>query len=495
LKKILIVDDNAENLYFLEVLLKGKGFDVIKAKNGSEALELAYKSHPDLIISDILMPVMDGFALCRKCKTDEQLRHIPFVFYTATYTEPKDEKFALSLGAERFIIKPQELDSWTEILEGIFKNTISETKPLGEEMEYFRQYNEILFSKLEKKISDLETANSKLKENDETIRRNEEFLNNIIENIPDMIFVKDAETLRFVRFNKAGEELLGIDRQDLIGRSDYDFFPKEQADFFTQKDREVLAKKQMVDIPEELIQTKNMGERVLHTKKIPIIERDGKAHYLLGISEDITARKRAEASLIHTTERLRKALEGTIKAISLMLETRDPYTAGHQRRVASLARQIALEMALSNDIADTIEMAGAIHDIGKISVPAEILSKPGKLTDIENGLIRIHPQSGYDILKDVGLPYPVAEIALQHHERLNGSGYPQGLKGDQILLEARIICVADVVEAISSHRPYRPALGIEAGIEEIEKNKGILYDERVVDACHKLFREKGFVFE
>ncbi|MCX5816513.1 MAG: PAS domain S-box protein [Proteobacteria bacterium] len=211
--------------------------------------------------------------------------------------------------------------------------------------------------------------------------------------------------------------------------------------------------------------------------------------------EDITSRKLAEEELQQTTEKLRKSLSGTIQALSSTVETRDPYTAGHQRKVSNLARVIAQEMGLSNDTVDTIRMAGIIHDIGKISVPAEILSKGGTLTNIEMNLIKVHSQSGYDILKDVGLPYPIAEIVLQHHERLDGSGYPQGLKGEQILLETKIISVADVVEAIPSHRPYRPALGIDAALEEIENNKDILYDAQVVEACLKLFREKGFCFE
>jgi putative nucleotidyltransferase with HDIG domain len=181
--------------------------------------------------------------------------------------------------------------------------------------------------------------------------------------------------------------------------------------------------------------------------------------------------------------------------LSSTVETRDPYTAGHQRKVSNLARTIAQEMGLSSDTVDIIRMAGIIHDIGKISVPAEILSKPGKISDVEMKLIKVHSKSGYDILKDVGLPYPIAEVVIQHHERLDGSGYPQGLKDSQILLEARIISVADVVEAISSFRPYRPGFGIDVALEEIEKNKGILYDAEVVEACLKLFREKGFGFE
>jgi HD-GYP domain-containing protein (c-di-GMP phosphodiesterase class II) len=179
--------------------------------------------------------------------------------------------------------------------------------------------------------------------------------------------------------------------------------------------------------------------------------------------------------------------------MAVVVETRDPYTAGHQRRVSDLARAIATEMNLSRGRIDGIRVMGSIHDIGKISVPAEILSKPTKLTDIEFGLIKAHSSAGYDILKEIEFPWPVAEIVLQHHEKLNGFGYPRGLKGNEILPEAKIICVADVVEAMASHRPYRPALGIEKALEEIFQNRGILYDPDVVDACLRLFREKGYV--
>ena len=186
---------------------------------------------------------------------------------------------------------------------------------------------------------------------------------------------------------------------------------------------------------------------------------------------------------------------GTIQAMSSMVEIRDPYTAGHEKIVSMLARAIAQELGLPSDVVDNIRMAASIHDIGKISVPAEILSKPGRLTDLEMKLIQMHSQTGYDILKDVDLPYPIAQIVLQHHERLNGSGYPQGVKIGDILFETRIVSVADVVEAMASHRPYRPALGIDMALEEIEKNKGIFYDAVVVDACVRLFREKGFKLE
>ena len=212
----------------------------------------------------------------------------------------------------------------------------------------------------------------------------------------------------------------------------------------------------------------------------------GILHYE-GFCEDITDRRLS-------FERLRKALGATIYAISAAVEARDPYTAGHQSRVADLAQAIATEIGLPADRIEGLRLAATIHDLGKLSVPAELLTKPKKLLDIEFNLIKIHSQAGYDILKDIEFPWPIARIVLEHHERMNGSGYPNGLVGDQILLESRIVAVADVVESMASYRPYRPALGIEAALDEIEKNKGILYDSDVVDACHRLFSENRFAF-
>ncbi len=171
---------------------------------------------------------------------------------------------------------------------------------------------------------------------------------------------------------------------------------------------------------------------------------------------------------------------------------RDPYTADHQRRVAGLACAIAKEMGLSEKKIHTINLAAQVHDIGKICLPAEILSKPGLLSVAEFALVKSHCQAGYDILKPIEFPWPIAEIVLQHHERINGSGYPLGLSGNQILPEARILCVADVVEAIASHRPYRPALGIDRALEEIAMKKDVLYDGQAVDACHRVFHKGDF---
>ncbi len=215
-------------------------------------------------------------------------------------------------------------------------------------------------------------------------------------------------------------------------------------------------------------------------------------HFYTGIIRDITERKKAEESLKETLESLRKAVGATIQVMVTAVETRDPYTSGHQTRSADLARAIATEMGLPHEIIDAIRIAGSIHDIGKLSIPAEILSKPTKLSEIEFSLIKEHAHKGFEMLKDVESPWPLAEIVRQHHERMDGSGYPRNLKGEEILIEARILAVADVVEAMASHRPYRPGLGIDAALNEIEKNRGIFYDNTVADVCLRLFREKGF---
>jgi len=203
---------------------------------------------------------------------------------------------------------------------------------------------------------------------------------------------------------------------------------------------------------------------------------------------DITERKQAE-------EKLKKTMDATLETMSKIIEVKDPYTAGHQQRVSQLAVSISKELNFLQEQVEGIKIASLIHDIGKIGIPTEILNKSIALSDIEFSLIKAHSQIGYDILKSIDFSYPVAEIVLQHHEKIDGSGYPKGLKGDDISLEAKIICVADVVEAMSSHRPYRPALGSDKALEEISKNKGILYDTIVVNACVKLFKEKGFKWE
>ncbi len=218
-------------------------------------------------------------------------------------------------------------------------------------------------------------------------------------------------------------------------------------------------------------------------------------HSVADVLAGIIEQQHTDEKLSQTVSILRKTLGGTIQAMALTVETRDPYTAGHQRRVSNLARAIAYEMGLTQDQIEAVRTAGIVHDIGKISVPSEILSKPGEISKIEHSLINIHPQVGYDILKNISFPWPVAQIVLQHHERMDGSGYPAGLTKEAILIEARVLSVADVVEAMASHRPYRPSKGIQFALEEITKNRGTLYDPRVVDACLLLFQKKDFQYD
>ena len=236
------------------------------------------------------------------------------------------------------------------------------------------------------------------------------------------------------------------------------------------------------------------GIRWAITDRIPYKDKEGKVTGVTCLSKDITIQKRSEQKLQKAYQKLKKTMDATLNTISKIIEIEDPYTAGHQQRVSQLATSIARELNLSSNKVEGVKIASLVHDIGKIGIPFEILNRPGKLNDEEHNLIKRHSQTGYDILKSIDFSHPISQIVLQHHERSDGSGYPNHLKGNEILMEAKIIGVADVVEAMSSHRPYRPALGTDEALEEISKNKGILYDSEVVDVCLKLFKEKGFKF-
>jgi PAS domain S-box-containing protein len=299
-----------------------------------------------------------------------------------------------------------------------------------------------------------------------------------------------------VFLNDAGKKMLGISEEDIAQTNIMKVIPEHLRDKVQLEVLPSINKDGYWEGDLQYLNVKTGGLTDVHAITFKIADPEtGTLQLLANVSQDITERKRAEESLRGTLNSLRKAVGTTIQVMVSAVETRDPYTAGHQIRSADLARAIAIEMGLPQEKIDGIRMAGSIHDIGKLSIPAEILSKPKKLTEIEFSLIKEHSRSGYEMLKDVESPWPLAEIVYQHHERMDGSGYPRNLKGDDILMEARIMAVSDVVESMASHRPYRPAIGIKAALEEIEKNKGILYDNTVAEACLKLFREKGFQLE
>ena len=290
--------------------------------------------------------------------------------------------------------------------------------------------------------------------------------------------------------NSLFQELTGYTEEELLGTYSLNLVHPDDREVVREEAIAEL-KGQQSPLPYEYRLVKKNGDVMWVLERVTSTEYQGK-RATVGSFLDITERKRAEEELKQSLKKLRQAMEGAVHAIALIVESRDPYTAGHQRRVTDLACAIASEMGLPESQTDGIRMAAAIHDIGKIYVPAEILSKPGHLAEIESSIIKTHPQVGYNIVKELEFPYPIAETVLQHHERMDGFGYPAGLSGEEILLEARILGVADVVEAMASHRPYRPAAGIGKALKEILQNRDILYDPEVVDACLTLFTEKQF---
>jgi len=335
------------------------------------------------------------------------------------------------------------------------------------------------------------------KETEEWLLRERSMVDRIMRTSPAGITVADRDG-RIVFANKRAEEILGLSIDKIIGLTydspkwritDFDGnpFPMEKLPFaqVISSGSSVYGIRHTIGSPD--------GRRVyLSINGAPISDEKGNINDVVFTIDDVTEQRRAEEKIGETIEQLRKNIDDTIRAMAMIVEERDPYTAGHQERVANLSVAIAQDLNLYEEQINGIRMAGMIHDIGKMKVPGDILSKPTQLSHIELELIKTHAEVGYRILGTIAFPYPVAKIAYQHHERINGSGYPQGLKGDEILIEARILAVADVVEAMASHRPYRPALGIDAALEEIEKNRGVLYDDTVADACLRLFREKGF---
>lgn len=325
---------------------------------------------------------------------------------------------------------------------------------------------------------------------EETLRESEEKYSTLVEQGNDAIIIVQDEIVKFANSKMA--ESIGLKKENIVGRS----FLEIISPGFRQYALEIYHKR----ISKE--EAANRYELEIYSsdgKTIPIEVNASRIEYeghpaSMAIIRDITERKRAESQLKESYRKLEKILEDIIYVIAKIVESKDQYTAGHQRRVAELACAIARDMGLSEERVKGIHMASVIHDIGKITIPSEILSKPGRLNDIELSMVRSHSQMGYDILKTIDFPWPIAQMVLQHHERTDGSGYPGAVSGKKLLLEAEILSVADVVEAMTSHRPYRPALGLESALEEISKKRGAAYHPRVVDACLDLFNKKHFQF-
>ncbi len=324
------------------------------------------------------------------------------------------------------------------------------------------------------------------------LENNETKYRELFECANDAIFLLDTKG-HHTLVNKKAAEMLGYSIEELIGLPYKDIIaPSEYKN--TQNRIMNLLERKPSSLQERIFLKKDGTEFPVEINLSTIRDAEGKPLYVQRIVRDITERKQAENELRQTANELRQALGSIIQALASMAERRDPYAAGHQTRVADLARAIAIEMALAEDHVEAVHIAGIIHDIGKISIPAEILSKPSRLSELEFSLVKEHARIGYEILREIAFPWPIAQIVFQHHERINGSGYPQGLSGKDILLEARILGVADVLEAMVSHRPYRPAHDLQMALDEISKNRGILYDSGVVDASLRIFAEGKFSF-
>jgi putative nucleotidyltransferase with HDIG domain len=374
----------------------GGGYSVIAARDGVEGLDALTSSRPDLIISDVWMPRLDGYGFCNTVKKDRELAHIPVILLTSL-SEPKDIVKGLNAGADYYLTKPYS--------------------------------KSLLLSMVGSIIADRDSAQAR----------------------------NGAQTFD-VRARGKRERISA--------------HPQQVANFlFSTFENLVFHNEELSRTRQELRSSNDRLEERIREKT-------------LSLEQEVGERKRAN-------EALKQTLNGTVVALARAVEMRDPYTAGHQMRVSELATRVALELGFSEDRLEGVRVMGLLHDIGKIIVPAEILTKPSKLTDYEFLFIKNHSQAGYDILKEIQFPWPVAAAVFQHHERLDGSGYPLGLSGDRIMMEAKILAVADVTESMSSHRPYRPALGTDAALEEIMGNRAILYAPEAVDALVKILRTKG----
>lgn len=562
--RILIVEDSPVEAEILRRSLVRAGFLVIMAKDGAEGLQLARARHPDMVVSDINMPVMSGYDLCHAIKYDEALWNVPVILLTVL-SEAEDIMQAINSGADGYIIKPfdeftlleriqallatpifrkraderrQEMVEYNgkpyaisggsqqllNLLLSVFENTLAQNRDLTRIQIQLNLLNENLDEQVKERTADLLRLNRALR----TLSAcdvalvqcisEEELLQNICRNIVEI----GEHLLVCVSFVSAKEKNIP---RSTVHHGDETVFQRvrelEQTTEYTSHcplvkaldERRVILCR-LNDAPEcSGLMLTGMGVKAILV--LPL-QHNGEAYGVLTIFSSQTEvfvadeirlmeelagdlafginslrtreeRDRAVAGELHAATELRTALEETIAAVALTLEKRDPYAAGHQQRVARLASNIATEMGLTPPQVEGIHFGAQLQNIGTVAIPAEILNRPGKLTQLQFAMIKLHPQTGFEIVKDIPFPWPVAQMVLQHHERLDGSGYPQGLTGEQIMLEARVLAVADVLEAMMAYRPYRAALGMEEALDYLRAGRGTLFDATVVDACLRVF--------
>jgi len=452
--QILLVEDNPGDARLVREMLSDAGLAVSGLKVAerlSDALTELNAAPFDIILLDLTLPDSSGLETVRQVL--EHIQSTPIVVMTGNMDESQAIE-AVKIGAQDYLRK-DALSSM--LLNHAIRYAIERQRMLGDLLDSEQRYR------------------------------------GLFEGESDAILVFDAKTLTLEDFNQAALDLIGCTRETLINQraSRLACLPDEI---------EETLQRVISSTKEQHIQIPQLSLRQMGSSPIPVEFSVG--HYSQGgvkkitmAMRDISDRIKVEAERKHHMEQQQETLVQTIELMAMTIEKRDPFTSGHQKRVAKLASAIATEMQLPQDEIDGIYLSGLIHDIGKIYVPAEILSRPGKLCAEEMALVKAHSQIGYDIVKGVSFPWPVADMILQHQERCDGSGYPQGLKGSEMLLGSRILAVSDVIEAMVSHRPYRPALGLEAAIMELEQQRGILFDSDVVEAVIRLFREKGYCLD
>ena len=454
--RVLMLEDTVTDAELAQRELRkaGVAFTAVRVETRDAFIRALEEFHPDIILSDYNLPDFNGMDALEIVRRDHP--EVPMVMVTGALSDIEAVEL-IHAGARDYVLKDR----------------LARLGPA-----------------VQRALSAEQGARAR-KAAEKALRESEERFRSLVESSSDWIWEINERAV-YTYCSPQVYDLLGYAAGEVIGKTPFDLIPPDEAARVKERFNSIVAEKKSFRLLENLNLHKDGRGVFLETSGTPIVDGQGAFCGYRGIDRDITERKLAEQERRASAEKLEQTLFQTIEAIAATVEARDLYTAGHQRRVAVLATAIAREMGLSEHKIHGLYLAATIHDLGKIRTPAEILSKPGTLNPVEYELIKLHPQTGYDIIKDVQFPWSIAQMVLQHHERLDGSGYPQGLLGGQILLEAKILCVADVVEAMSSHRPYRPGLGVDAALAEITKQRGVFYDPDVVDSCIKLFREKKF---
>jgi PAS domain S-box-containing protein/putative nucleotidyltransferase with HDIG domain len=455
--RALIIEDNPVDTEMFGSILRNAGYKVTWNRIATESEYVSSLGNsPDIIIADYSSPQFDVSRALQILK--EKGSDTPFIMITGTICETMAID-CMQKGASDYLFRDRLARLGYSVAQALSNNG----------------------------------AESGREKADEILKRSEERYKNIIDNIHEGYFEVDLAG-SFTFFNDSLCRILGYPRHELMGMNNRAYTTPKTARKIYRIYNEMYRKGTACDFYDYEITRKDGSRSVLEISTSPLRGGSGVIVGFQGIVRDVTKHRRAEEELQKSFSTLHKTLEDTIDALGFALQTKDPFTAGHQRRVAELSSRIAEEMNYNKDGIRGIRLAALVHDIGKIHVPTEILSKPGQLTDVEFDIIKTHSQAGYDIIKSIEFPWPIATIVLQHHERLDGSGYPLSLKENEILKEAKIMAVADVVESISSDRPYRPALGIDVALDEISGKKGILYDPEAAEICIKLFKEGSFRF-